>query len=223
MSLVAGLGYSVNQAIMSVGALLAAVVLVLLLKILMTDRSIKKLEGEKSAADGGALSTGHTKAASAPKESAKPAAAAASAGKAAVAAPAAAEPPKPASPDPSMVTQYQPGTGEGIPELEEQLKQDPDNPDLLDWLAFMYYSNGKLEKAIETYQKAIALNYDNEHQHYYLGNSFYKLGNVERACEEWEVVIALKPDGKLAKNAEDRIEKCSKGQTISIEAGPRAG
>ncbi|MBI4869171.1 MAG: tetratricopeptide repeat protein [Candidatus Wallbacteria bacterium] len=217
MNFVAGLPYSVNQAVMSVGALLAAMVLVLLFKILMTDRAIKKLEkehGPAPAAGGAAPSTGHTKAATPPKSEAKPAPAPAPA--------APAEPAKPAAPDPSMVTQYQAGTGEGIPELEEQLKQDPENPDLLDWLAFMYYSNGKLDQAVDTYQRAIALNYDNEHQHYYLANSFYKLGNVERACEEWDVVIALKPDGKLAKNAEDRIEKCKKGQTISIESGSRS-
>lgn len=110
-------------------------------------------------------------------------------------------------PDPRLVTQYQEGTGEGIEEIEARLKEDPNNEDLLDWLAFMYYSNGKLEKAIETYQRAINLNYENEHQHYYLGNAFYKLGKNDRAVEEWEVVVQLKPESKLAQNAAERISK----------------
>ncbi|MBI4858784.1 MAG: tetratricopeptide repeat protein [Candidatus Riflebacteria bacterium] len=110
-------------------------------------------------------------------------------------------------PDPKLVTQYQEGTGEGIEEIEARLKEDPNNEDLLDWLAFMYYSNNKLEKAIETYQKAINLNYENEHQHYYLGNAYYKLGKYDRAIEEWEVVVQLKPDSKLAQNAQERIQK----------------
>ena len=114
-------------------------------------------------------------------------------------------------PDPRLVTQYQEGTGEGIEEIEARLKEDPNNEDLLDWLAFMYYSNGKLEKAIETYQRAINLNYENEHQHYYLGNAFYKLGKNDRAVEEWEVVVQLKPESKLAQNAQERIGKVKSG------------
>lgn len=106
-----------------------------------------------------------------------------------------------------LVTQYQEGTGEGIEEIDAKLREDPNNPDLLDWLAFMYYSNNQMDKAIEIYQRALNLNYENETQHYYLGNSFYKIGNVDRAVEEWEVVVSLKPDSKIAKNAQERITK----------------
>ena len=106
-----------------------------------------------------------------------------------------------------VLTQYQEGTGEGISEIENKLKDDPNNPDLLDWLAFMYYSNNQLDKAIEIYQRALNLNYENEHQHYYLGNSFYKKGIIDRAIEEWEVVISLKPNSKIAQNAQERINK----------------
>jgi tetratricopeptide (TPR) repeat protein len=106
-----------------------------------------------------------------------------------------------------LVTQYQEGTGEGIEEIEAKLSEDPNNPDLLDWLAFMYYSNNQMDRAIEIYQRALNLNYENETQHYYLGNSFYKMGNLDRATEEWEVVVSLKPDSKIASNAQERINK----------------
>ena len=122
------------------------------------------------------------------------------------AAPAAAEAPA-ANAGQGVLTQYQEGTGEGISEIENKLKDDPNNPDLLDWLAFMYYSNNQLDKAIEIYQRALNLNYENEHQHYYLGNSFYKKGIIDRAIEEWEVVISLKPNSKIAQNAQERINK----------------
>jgi|GEM_PF-885709 len=125
--------------------------------------------------------------------------------------PSAAKDPFKDEPDPRLVTQYQEGTGEGIEEIEARLKEDPNNEDLLDWLAFMYYSNNKLERAVETYQKAINLNYENEHQHYYLGNAYYKLGKFDRAVEEWEVVVQLKPDSKLAANAQERIQKVKSG------------
>ncbi len=121
----------------------------------------------------------------------------------AAAAPAAAAPPA----NTGLVTQYQEGTGEGIEEIEQKLQEDPNNPDLLDWLAFMYYSNNQMDRAIEIYQRALNLNYENETQHYYLGNSFYKMNNIDRAIEEWEVVVSLKPDSKIASNAQDRINK----------------
>ena len=113
----------------------------------------------------------------------------------------------PANTGEGVLTQYQEGTGEGISEIENKLKDDPNNPDLLDWLAFMYYSNNELEKAVEIYQRALNLNYENEHQHYYLGNSFFKKGISDRAIEEWEVVISLKPNSKIAQNAQERINK----------------
>lgn len=128
-------------------------------------------------------------------------------------APAPAPPPQAAPTAPSapanqgLVTQYQEGTGEGIEEIEQKLQEDPNNPDLLDWLAFMYYSNNQMDRAIEIYQRALNLNYENETQHYYLGNSFYKMGNIDRAIEEWEVVVSLKPDSKIAANAQERINK----------------
>ncbi|HNV72226.1 MAG TPA: hypothetical protein PKO06_21135, partial [Candidatus Ozemobacteraceae bacterium] len=40
-----------------------------------------------------------------------------------------------------LLTKYTAGTGEGIAEVEKLLVSDPNNVDLLDWLAFMYYSN----------------------------------------------------------------------------------
>ena len=121
----------------------------------------------------------------------------------------AAAPSAPAAPpaNQGLVTQYQEGTGEGIEEIEQKLQEDPNNPDLLDWLAFMYYSNNQMDRAIEIYQRALNLNYENETQHYYLGNSFYKMGNIDRAIEEWEVVVSLKPDSKIAANAQERINK----------------
>ncbi len=123
------------------------------------------------------------------------------------AAPAAAPAAPPANTGEGVLTQYQEGTGEGISEIENKLKDDPNNPDLLDWLAFMYYSNNQLDKAVEIYQRALNLNYENEHQHYYLGNSFFKKGIADRAIEEWEVVISLKPNSKIAQNAQERINK----------------
>lgn len=105
-----------------------------------------------------------------------------------------------------LLTKYTAGTGEGINEVEKLLASDPNNVDLLDWLAFMYYSNNDTDKAIETYKRALAIKPNNENQHYYLANSYFKKSLNEEARKEWQEVIRLKPNSKIAKNAQERID-----------------
>lgn len=105
-----------------------------------------------------------------------------------------------------LLTKYTAGTGEGINEVEKLLEGDPNNVDLLDWLAFMYYSNNSIDKAIETYKRALAIKPDNENQHYYLANSYFKKSMNAEAKKEWNEVIRLKPNSKIAKNAQERID-----------------
>lgn len=105
-----------------------------------------------------------------------------------------------------LLTKYTAGTGEGIAEVEKLLVSDPNNVDLLDWLAFMYYSNNDTDKAIATYKRALGIKPDNENQHYYLANSYFKKGNYAEAEKEWNEVIRAKPNSKIAKNAQERID-----------------
>ncbi len=105
-----------------------------------------------------------------------------------------------------LLTKYTAGTGEGINEVEKLLEGDPNNVDLLDWLAFMYYSNNNIDKAIETYKRALAIKPDNENQHYYLANSYFKKQMMAEAKKAWNEVIRIKPNSKIAKNAQERID-----------------
>lgn len=105
-----------------------------------------------------------------------------------------------------LLTKYTAGTGEGIQEVEKLLLSDPNNVDLLDWLAFMYYSNNDIDKAIETYKRALDIKPNNENQHYYLANSYFKKNMMAEAQKEWNEVLRLKPNSKIAKNAQERID-----------------
>lgn len=105
-----------------------------------------------------------------------------------------------------LLTKYTAGTGEGINEVEKLLEGDPNNVDLLDWLAFMYYSNNNIDKAIETYKRALSIKSDNENQHYYLANSYFKKSMMAEAKKSWSEVIRIKPNSKIAKNAQERID-----------------
>lgn len=107
----------------------------------------------------------------------------------------------------ALLTQYTSGDGGGVEEMERMLERDPNNLQLLDWLAFMYYSNNDAVKAIATYRRIIEIEPNNASQHYYLGNCFFKNNEVERALEEWNAVIQLKPGSKYARKAQERITK----------------
>ncbi len=128
----------------------------------------------------------------------------------------ASKPPAPASPPPkaavaaeeaALLTQYTSGDGGGVEEMERMLERDPNNLQLLDWLAFMYYSNNDIPKAIQTYSRIIEIEPNNASQHYYLGNCFFKNNQKDKALAEWNTVIALKPNSKYARKAQERIAK----------------
>lgn len=107
----------------------------------------------------------------------------------------------------ALLTQYTSGDGGGVEEMERMLERDPNNLQLLDWLAFMYYSNNDAVKAIATYRRIIAIEPNNASQHYYLGNCFFKNNEIERAIEEWNLVVQLKPGSKYARKAQERMTK----------------
>lgn len=109
----------------------------------------------------------------------------------------------------ALLTQYTSGDGGGVEEMERMLAVDPDNLQLMDWLAFMYYSNDEIDKAVKAYSKIIALEPGNASQHYYLGNCYCKIGNNEQARIQWEEVQKLKPGSKYAQKAGNRMMKLS--------------
>jgi len=106
-----------------------------------------------------------------------------------------------------QITEYTKGSGEGIDDVRLMLQSDPDNVDLLDWLAFMLYTNNSLDEAIELYKKLLALNHRPDNQHFYLGNAYFKKGLAKLAIESWKKVMELAPDSKLARKAKVRIEQ----------------
>ena len=87
--------------------------------------------------------------------------------------------------------------------MERMLEQDPDNLQLLDWLAFMYYSNDEVDKAIASYQRIIRLEPGNASQHYYLGNCYCKKGLLEEARREWKRFNALSREANMLKRLEN--------------------
>ncbi len=106
----------------------------------------------------------------------------------------------------ARLTNYEKGSGAGIEEIRELLRQDPENRQLKEWLAFSYYINDDYDEAIGLYLELIEENDTAPAPHYYLANSYYRNGYLEAAVEEWKRVVSICPDTMLGRKAAQRIE-----------------
>ena len=114
-----------------------------------------------------------------------------------------------ANPSPTLESPL-PGTeasGGSIEEIQRQLVDDPNNPKLLDWLAFMYYSNNQLVESQETYKKLIQLAPETCSAYYYLANTYFKMDDYKAAFQLWSHIIENHPDDKFASKAQSRMTK----------------
>jgi tetratricopeptide (TPR) repeat protein len=94
--------------------------------------------------------------------------------------------------------------------LSTKLKENPGNLDLMDWVAFAYYSNGEMEQAIGYYQRLVAAAPGNASYHYYLGNALHKQGNLEAARNHWSKVMILDATGGFAERANRKLVNLGK-------------
>lgn len=111
-----------------------------------------------------------------------------------------------------QITEYKEGgDAEGIKSVESMLQTDPENVDLMDWLAFLYYSNNRLDDAINLYKKLLAKQHKVDTQYFYLGNAYYKKGLTQVAIEQWKRAVAAAPGSPMARKAEARITAAQQG------------
>ena len=108
-----------------------------------------------------------------------------------------------------QITEYTEATGEGIEDVEAMLKIDPENMDLTDWLAFLYYTNNRLDDAIELYRRLLSRGHKPESQYFYLGNAYFKKGLQQLAIEQWKRCVETDPTSSVARKAQARIEEAS--------------
>jgi len=87
------------------------------------------------------------------------------------------------------------------------LKDSPDDPNLLDWYAFLCYSHGRYDEAVSIYERLISDGTEKLEHHFYLGNACYKSGDTKRAITEWRFVVKGAPGMKLAKKSAMRIKE----------------
>lgn len=94
---------------------------------------------------------------------------------------------------------------EGLARIEARLQENPDDLNLMDWVAFMFYSHGVPHKALQYYQRLLDKRPGNASYHYFLGNLWARQGDSERAHHHWSKVIELDLEGDYADKARGRL------------------
>ena len=90
---------------------------------------------------------------------------------------------------------------EQLAQAEKLIEEEPDNLSLVEWVAFLHYTNQNFKRAIELFSKLVKVDSKNEGHLYYLANSLYKTSQLAMARMYWRKVISTNPDGKFADKA----------------------
>ncbi|KJS12000.1 MAG: hypothetical protein JL56_14065 [Desulfotomaculum sp. BICA1-6] len=85
-----------------------------------------------------------------------------------------------------------------IADLEGQLKDKPENPELLGQLAGLYWQAGRGRDAVDNYQKALEIVPDDINLRQDLALAYYLLGDYNDAVQQIETVLVKDPQNATA-------------------------
>ena len=94
-----------------------------------------------------------------------------------------------------------------VAEVEAALQKDPSNLSVVDWTAFINYTNGNFDRALELYQRVVELDPENLHAYYYVGNIYCRTGRYAEAAQHWRILLDRFPEHKLASKAKPKLAK----------------
>lgn len=111
--------------------------------------------------------------------------------------------------DPLELTSYQSRnvSQEELKNLEELLSDNPEDLQIIDWVAFAHYCSGSLDRAVELYRRCIDREPQTASYYYFLGNALYKLGVAGEAEAAWQMAIDQDRSGMFRKKAQERLDK----------------
>jgi len=92
-------------------------------------------------------------------------------------------------------------------ELDQIVKQYPDNSMALTDLGLLYFNQKDYDTAVKYYTRAIAADPKNPEAHYNLGVVFANKGLLLEALREWRIVLELTSEGDTAQRAQLGIER----------------
>jgi tetratricopeptide (TPR) repeat protein len=88
---------------------------------------------------------------------------------------------------------------------QRALKAEPNNPSYLDTMGWIYYQQGKYEKALEYIGRAVAQGETSATIYEHLGDVYYKLGNIPKALEAWKEALRKEPQRSSTKERLSRL------------------
>ena len=88
-------------------------------------------------------------------------------------------------------TMTRPPTTEELDRAEAAVLARGDSIENLDWLAFMFWTHRRIEKARGYYTRLVERVPDNASYHFFLGEVCWAGGDRARAREHWERTVAL--------------------------------
>ena len=110
----------------------------------------------------------------------------------------------------NIVTYIGSKSDEQVDAVRAQVAEDPDNPELLDWYAFVLYSSERIEEAIEIYERIVKEFTPSDTTYYYLGSAYLKMANVKMAFIYFEALQREYPKSPLLKKIDDKRIKLKK-------------
>lgn len=80
-------------------------------------------------------------------------------------------------------------------EFESILKIDPKHVWAMNWLGYLYAEENNLDKALELWQRSLAIDPNNPVTHFVLGQGYYRKGEVKKALTEIGKAFELRSKG----------------------------
>lgn len=103
--------------------------------------------------------------------------------------------------------------------LEIAAASRPNDPHILDSVAWARYMGGDFKGAVELFERAIQLLPDDVTINDHLGDAYWRVGRQVEARFQWERALAAKPDKETEQSLRAKLEK---GLSPFVQQGPSA-
>jgi len=98
-------------------------------------------------------------------------------------------------------------TAETLESTRKLIEADPRNRELLDWYAYMLYSNECYSEAADVYMRLLEQEQGSVEHLYYLGCCLYRVGRTEDAVARWQEAVKLAPTSLYGAKCREKVEQ----------------
>lgn len=103
------------------------------------------------------------------------------------------------------VTEYHEVDTREVDAVEAHVAEFPEDLDMTQYLAFLYFSMKRYEEAAALHQGLLDRNHRRGRQFFHLGNCLFRMGDVPAAREAWNRCLACPPDARTHRKVRERL------------------